>query len=774
MMQQRIRRIVLSLLCVAALAPALAQNKVTLSGTIKDATSGEDLIGAAVVVPSMPGTGAVTNVYGFYSLSLPPGQYTLRYQFLGYQSQEVAVDLSTDKRIAIELEPATKELNEVVISDERLDENVTSVDMGLAKLDPAQIATIPVLFGERDVFKTLQLLPGIQSAGEGGSGFFVRGGSADQNLILLDEANVYNASHLLGFFSVFNSDAIRDLQIYKGLMPAQYGGRLSSVLDIKMKEGNNKEFHGAGGVGLISSRLTLEGPIVRDKGAFMVGGRRTYADLFLPLANNESLDGTQLYFYDLNTKANYILNDNNRLFVSGYFGRDIFSFAENFGFNWGNATGTLRWNTVINDKLFLNTSAIYSNYDYEIGFGELLTIKSGLEDWNLKQDYFWYPNENNTIQFGVNGIYHTFRPTTLEAPGDGPFNSNDLENKYALETSAYIQNDQKVGDRLTLRYGLRGSMFNTLGPGTYYLYEGGNLSDSVSAEAGEVVGTYGGIEPRLGLSYLLTKTSSLKASYNRTYQYIHLLSSSTSANPTDVWIPSSPQVKPQIGDQVSVGYFQNFQENTYEASVELYYKYMQNQIDYSNGANLFGAQDIESLIAFGDGWSYGAEFLVRKNKGPFTGWVSYTLSKTMRQFDEINEGNPYPARQDRRHDISIVASWQINDKLNVSGNWVYYTGNAVTFPSGKYVVNGQVVNYYTERNGYRMPDYHRMDLGLTWITRKTERFEGSWNFSVYNAYGRENAYTITFEESETNPGETEAVQLALFRWVPSVSYNFTF
>ncbi|HAA16997.1 MAG TPA: hypothetical protein DCE41_36910 [Cytophagales bacterium] len=762
------------MLCAIALSPAWAQEKVTLSGTIKDGSTGEDLIGAAVVIPSMPGTGAITNVYGFYSLTLPAGQYTVRYQYVGYEAQELEVDLTSDKRLAIELNPSIEQLEEVVVTSERLDQNVTSVDMGLTKLDPAQVANIPVLFGEQDIFKTIQLLPGIQSAGEGGSGFFVRGGSADQNLILIDEANVYNASHLLGFFSVFNSDAIRDLQIYKGLMPAQYGGRLSSVLDVKMKEGNNKEFGAQGGVGLISSRLTVEGPIVKDRASFMASGRRTYADLFIPLANNDDLDGTQLFFYDLNMKANALINENNRVYLSGYFGRDVFAFAENFGFNWGNATGTARWNTVINDKLFLNSSAIFTNYDYEIGFGDLLTISSGLQDWQLKEDFFWYPNENNTVQFGFTGIHHTFRPTTLAAPEGGPFNDSDATDRFALETAAYVQNDQKIGTKLSVRYGLRVSNFNSIGPATYYTYDGGVIADSVVLGDNEIGNPYWGLEPRLGFSYLLSPTQSIKGSYNRTYQYLHLLSSSTSANPTDVWIPSSPTVKPQIANQYSVGYFQNFDNNKYETSVELYYKDMANQIDYSNGANLFGADDIESLIAFGRGWSYGAEFLVRKNVGDFTGWVSYTLSKTMRQFDEINEGNPYPARQDRRHDIAIVGSYQLTPNINISGNWVYFTGNAVTFPSGKYVVNGQIVNYYTERNGYRMPDYHRLDLGLTWITRKTERFEGSWNFSCYNVYGRQNAYTITFEESETNPGETEAVQLSLFRWVPSVAYNFKF
>ncbi|MEL6537500.1 MAG: TonB-dependent receptor, partial [Bacteroidota bacterium] len=502
MKQHQLRNLLLSMLCVITFSPAWAQEKVTLSGTIKDGTTGEDLIGAAVVIPSMPGTGAITNVYGFYSLTIPAGTYTVRYQYLGYEAQEIEMDLSQDQRKAIELMPAIEQLEEVVVTSERLDQNVTSVDMGLTKLDPAQVANIPVLFGEQDIFKTIQLLPGIQSAGEGGSGFFVRGGSADQNLILIDEANVYNASHLLGFFSVFNSDAIRDLQIYKGLMPAQYGGRLSSVLDVKMKEGNNKKFGAQGGVGLISSRLTVEGPIVKDKASFMASGRRTYADLFIPLANNEDLDGTQLFFYDLNMKANALINENNRVYLSGYFGRDVFAFAENFGFNWGNATGTLRWNTVINDKLFLNSSAIFTNYDYEIGFGDLLTITSGLRDWQLKEDFFWYPNENNTVQFGATAIHHTFKPTELAAPEGGPFNDSDLMDRFALETGAYIQNDQKIGDKLNVRYGIRLSNFNSIGPATYFTYDGGAVADSIVLGSGEFGNPYFGWEPRLGFSYL--------------------------------------------------------------------------------------------------------------------------------------------------------------------------------------------------------------------------------------------------------------------------------
>ncbi|MEM6844077.1 MAG: TonB-dependent receptor [Bacteroidota bacterium] len=755
---------------------ALGQEKFTISGNITDAETGEDLIGATVVVESL-NTGVATNVYGFYSLTLPSGDYTLSVQYVGYVRKRVAVELSQDTTLTLELMSQSTALDEIVIVAEPEENQIRSLDMGVAKIRPQDIENVPVLFGEKDVLKTIQLLPGIQGAGEGNSGFYVRGGNADQNLILLDEATVYNASHLLGFFSVFNSDAIKDVNVIKGDMPAQYGGRLSSVLDIRMKEGNNKEFSGTGSIGAISSKLTLEAPIVKDKGSFMVSGRRTYLDLFFGLSGNDDLANSQLYFYDLNAKANYRLNDKNRIFVSGYFGRDRFGFDEVFGFDWGNTTGTFRWNHLFSDRLFSNTALIYSDYDYEVSVNNGdndVAIGSSIQDLNLKQDFDYFLNNNHTLRFGGNLMYHTFVPGEINATGN-QFNDTDVEDRYALEGAVYISDEYRVNSSLSFRYGLRYSFFNVLGSGTYRLYdEDGDIVSEQTYDDFESVQYYDGWEPRLGFNYTLSNRAAIKGSYARTNQYIHLLSNSTITTPTDIWIPSSPYVKPQVGDQFSLGYYRDMAEGRYEFSSEVYYKTMDNVIDYKNGADLFVNEDIEAELLFGTGRAYGIEFLLRKNVGQFTGWLSYTLSRSEREFDEINNGEAFPARQDRTHDISLVGTYQFNSKLSLSFNWVYNTGNAVTFPSGKYEVDGRTVNYYTERNGYRMPDYHRLDLGLNWVTRKTDKFESSWNFSLYNAYGRENAFSIDFQESEDNPGTTEAVRLALFKFVPSVAYTIKF
>lgn len=772
---QKTTVLLLALLCSVS---AFAQNKYSVSGTIRDAETGEDLIGATVVLKSDPGTGTTTNAYGFYSLSLPEGNYTLLFRYLGYETLEKEVVLNQNLKINMELGTATESLTTVVIESEKEDQNVTSTAMSVTKLDMGEIEKIPVLFGEKDVMKTVQLMPGVKTAGEGNSGFYVRGGSVDQNLILLDEAPVYNPSHLLGFFSVFNSDALKDVTLYKGGMPAEYGGRTSSVMDIKMKDGNSKDFAATGGIGLISSKLSLEGPLVKDKGSFIVSGRRTYADLFLGLSNDENLNGSSLYFYDLNAKANYRFNDNNRLYLSGYFGRDKFGFNEDFGFDWGNATGTLRWNHIFNDKLFSNTSLIYSDYDYQISIGggdDGFALTSNINDWNLKQDFTWFANTDNTVKFGANIIDHEFVPGQIDAGGSNLLGSTDVEVQNSIEGAIYLQNAQKLSNRLSLDYGLRYSFFDYRGEGTAYEFdEKGNMTDETYYEKGSSIQQYGGFEPRIAGRFQLSPSSSLKASYNRNLQYLHLLSNNTTSTPTDIWVPSSNNVKPQIADQVAIGYFKNFKDNMFEFSAELYYKDMGNLIDYRDGAQLQFSTVVESELVYGDGEAYGLEMFLKKSKGRFTGWVSYTLSRTLRQFDYINNGEPFSARQDRIHDVSIVGMYDISDKLSFSATWVYYTGDAVTFPSGKYEVDGQVLPYYTERNGYRMPDYHRLDLGLNWQTKKTEKFESSWNFSLYNAYGRENAYSISFQQSESNPNVTEAVQLSLFKWVPSFSYNFKF
>lgn len=752
-----------------------AQN-FTLSGRIKDAANGEDLIGAAVVVQGMEGTGVITNTYGFYSITLPKGTYNVAIQYIGYQSVVKEVVLTKDVSLNIELAEESESLEEVVVSAEAANANVTKTEMSVAKLSPKEVEAVPVIFGEKDIIKMVQLLPGVKTSGEGGSGFSVRGGGLDQNLILLDEAPVYNASHLLGFFSVFNSDAIKDVTLYKGGMPAEYGGRASSVMDVVMKDGNSKRFGASGGIGLISSKLTLEAPIVKDKGSFIISGRRTYADVFLKLSSNEDLRNTTLYFYDLNMKANYQITDKDRVYLSGYFGRDNFGFGNDFGFNWGNATGTLRWNHIFNDRLFGNTSLIYSDYDYEFSIGageEQFGLSSGINDLNLKQDFTYFMNKDNTMSFGANIIRHEFVPGEISSGDESNFSADNIERQFALEGAAYVQNEQKVGQRWSFIYGLRYSVFDYTGPGTAYEIEDGEVASTKTYDDWETIQLYHGLEPRVSIKYLLNEVSSLKVAYNRNYQYMHLLSNSTSGSPTDRWVPSSNNVKPQIADQVAAGYFRNFADNMYEFSAEVYYKDMQNLIDYKPGAELIFNSSIETELVYGDGKAYGLELLLKKTQGKFTGWLSYTLSRSLREFDDIDDGKVFPSRQDRIHDLSVTAIYNFHPKWTASANFVFYTGDAVSFPSGRYEVDGVQVPYYTERNGYRFPNYHRMDLGVTWMVKKTKRFESSWNFSVYNVYGRENPYIINFEENE-DTGQVEAVQFSLFKAIPSVSYNFRF
>jgi CarboxypepD_reg-like domain/TonB-dependent Receptor Plug Domain len=766
------------LLFISLISPlwSIAQQKFSISGSIKDITSGEELIGAAVLVKEIPGTGVVANAYGFYSIELPTGEYTIRFQYTGYELKEQKIKLDKNLKLNVEMKPKSSELKEVEISAEKPDESLSRVNMGVEKLSAKEIKMIPVLFGEADLLKTLQLLPGVKSAGEGNTGFFVRGGSADQNLILLDEAPVYNASHLLGFFSVFNSDAVKEATLYKGTMPTEFGGRIASVLDVKMNEGNQKKLNVLGGVGLIASRLTVEAPIVKDKSSFIVSGRRTYADMFLKLSADTNLRKSTLYFYDLNAKLNYKISDKDRIFISGYFGRDNFGFSDQFRFDWGNATGTIRWNHLFSDKLFSNTSLIYSDYNYKIKLSASdfdVEIGSTIRDWNLKQDYQYYQNNKSTIKFGWNSIYHTFMPG--EVNGVDFLNNLTNDRRYAWENAAYVSHQYQFNKKLSIDYGLRLSAFSYIGPGAVYEFDtDGNITSERQAANGEFIQNYFNPEPRFSINYRIDSLQSIKGGYSRTVQNLHLLSNTTSGNPTDIWIPSSNNVKPELGDQYSAGYFRNLKNNKFEFSAETYYKWMANQIDYRNGAELILNQEVEGELVYGTGRAYGLELLVRKKAGKFTGWIGYTLSRTERKFDEIDNGNYFAARQDRTHDLTVVAMYELNNKWALSANFVYYTGNAVTFPSGKYEMDGQVINYYSERNGYRMPAYHRLDLGATYYRKRTDTYESSWSFSLYNAYGRENAYTISFRESDTNPGQTEAVQLSLFRWIPSITYNFHF
>ena len=749
-----------------------AQNKFTVSGIVNDISNGEKLISGTIAVKELSGTGTDTNGYGFYSITLPSGKYTLTARYTGYETKEEEVVLNQNVKLNFNLDQKMNQLHEVVVTNERRDINVTGTQMGIQQLDMKQMNSLPVLFGEKDILKTIQLLPGILPEGEGSSGFYVRGGASGQNLILLDEATVFNASHLLGFFSVFNSDAVKDITVYKGNEPAEYGGRLSSVIDIKMNDGNNKKFSVSGGIGLIDSRISVEGPIVKDKGSFSVSARRTYADLFAGLSKDTLVNRSTLNFYDLNAKANYKVNDNNRIFLSGYLGRDALDIT-NFGLDWGNAIATFRWNHLFNQKLFSNTSLVYSNYTYDVGvnLGNQINIVSKIQDISFKQDYQNYINPDNKLKFGFNSTYYQFLPGSITSPDS----TSNFINKYAWENNLYVSHELKLTDKLKTEYGVRFSGFSILGPGSFYNYDiHGNPVDTSSYSSGRIVKTYFNIEPRLELTWLLTANSSVKASYNRNVQNIHLISNSTSANPTSLWLPSSKNVIPEIADQFSVGYYRNFIDNRYEFSAELYYKNILNLIDYKDGAQLVFNTNIESQILNGKGRAYGMELCFHKNEGKFTGWVSYTLSRAEQKSDQINNGRFYPSTQDRTHDVSLVGIYHLAPKWNFSATWVYYTGNAVTFPSGKYEIGGVILNYYTERNGYRMPPYHRLDLSVTRILKKTASKESSLTFSLYNAYNRYNAYSITFRQNPANLQQTQAIQTTLFGIVPSISYNFKF
>lgn len=784
------------------LCPVLvhAQEKHTISGYVQDASSGEELIGATLRVLEREGTGTTTNVYGFYSLTLPEGTYTLEYNYVGYQKEVRELELDQDLKLNISLQPAELELQEVVVQSERQDANVSEINMSREKLSIERVKKLPALFGEVDVMKTIQLLPGVQSAGEGTTGLFVRGGAADQNLILLDEATVYNASHFLGFFSVFNPDAIKNLEIYKGGIPARFGGRLSSILDIQMKEGNDKNYVFSGGVGSISSRLTAEGPLLKDRSSFIVSARRTYADLFLRLSPNEEINSNTLYFYDLNAKANYTLNENNRIYLSGYFGRDVFGVEDLLGLDWGNTTATVRWNHIFNDKLFLNTSLIYSKYDY--GFDATDGVNSFLwnsvlEEQNLKLDFSWFLNPSNTLTFGSNTVYHYFGPPSISFEGESDIDNIELFDRFALEQAVYLSNEHKINEKLSLEYGLRYSLFQTLGPSQEYLYQEGlprsneNITDTLAFDRFEKIQFYDGLEPRFGARYLTGGNSSLKISYNRMRQYLQIASNATAGLPIDRWIPSDRYIRPLIGDQIAAGYFQNFNNDMFEASMEVYYKWMQNLIDFKPAAQILLTNNIETEVLEGKGWAYGAEWLLRKNSGKTTGWLAYTLSRSMRQVPGINKGNPYPARYDRIHDLSLVLNHEFSPRLSVAGNFVYSTGTAVSLPVGRTIIADQSVPVYDDsrRNAHRMPDYHRLDLSATLRSkaRKDRKWNGSWVFSIYNVYARKNTFTITFEEVYNNDPTYEpepgippdsrrpgAVKLYLFSIIPSITYNFDF
>jgi CarboxypepD_reg-like domain/TonB-dependent Receptor Plug Domain len=759
---------------------AQTKTKYSVSGTVKDAKTGETLIGANIILYAQKPAGTLSNAYGFFSVNAEEGQYKMLVSFSGYQSDTIAIMLDKNMSIPVNLQTTKAQLQEVVVSSRKKNENISKPLMGVEKLNMAEVNKLPVLFGERDVMKSIQLMPGYKSAGEGNSGFNVRGGGTDQNLILLDEAPVYNASHLLGFFSTFNSDAIKDVSVYKGGMPAQYGGRLSSVVDIKMKDGNAKKLDMSGGIGLIASRLNITGPIVKDKGSFMISARRTYADVFLKLIKDTGQGKRTLYFYDVNLKANYKLGKKDRVYLSGYFGRDILGLGETFNADWGNKTATLRWNHIFGNSLFSNTSLIYSNYSYQIKVkagNDKYKILSKIEDFNFKQDFDWSAGNKSKIRFGGNIIKHNIAPGAITAVTATAGSSKPVQDRYSIESAAYVSHEWKATDKLEIIYGLRASNLSVKGPGNFYTYDKqGNTISTKKYEKGKKVVSYFNLEPRFSASYKLNEYTSVKASYNRNVQNLHLLTNATSGSPTDVWLPSTNNVKPEISDQAAIGFYKNILYGEYEFSSEAYYKTMQNQIDYRNAANTFGNDNIESELLYGSGRAYGIELMLRKKTGRLTGWVGYTLSKVEKKFAEIDNGKYFNARQDRTHDISIVGIYELNKRWSLSATWVYNTGNAVTFPSGKYQANGQTVFLYTERNGYRMPAYHRLDLGATLEARKNKsrRYQSSWTFGIYNAYARENAFTINFRDKKDDATKTEAVRTALFKIIPSVTWNFKF
>ena len=773
------KRIFILLVLLIGITSVKAQEKATLSGYIKDAESGETLLGAAVYIQSLQ-LGVTTNIYGFYSLSVPKGKYKVSISYLGYISytEEISIDSNLVKEI--EMKPNSVQMKTVTVSSERRDENVKKTEMGVIKMDINTIKKLPSFMGENDVLRTVQMLPGVQSGGEANTGFFVRGGNSDQNLILLDDAPVYNPSHLLGIFSVFNPDAIKSLKLYKGGIPAKYGGRLSSLLDIKMKEGNSKKMHGAASISPISSKLTLEGPIIKDRSSFIVSGRRSYADLFLKLSKKKERRKSRLYFYDFNAKANYRINDNNRVFLSGYFGDDVLGIGKEFGTSWGNRTGTVRWNHIFNSKLFMNNIVYVSNYTYKLTVNdgiEDIKYNSGILDYGGRTDFTYYLNALNTIKFGLN--------TTSYQIQSGSFTGKNIEDtklpkSNAREFAAYLSNNHTINEKLAIDYGVRYSLFQNVGKATVYKFDKTNplvykANDTISYKKGKAFNNYGNFEPRISLRYQLNKQSSIKASYNRTTQYLHQANNATAASPLTVWVLSSQNIKPQIADQYSMGYFRNLFKDVLEVSAEVYYKDMKNTIDFRDNAELILNEFLEGEFRIGKSYSYGVELLVRKNIGKLTGWVGYTWSKTRKKIPEINRGKEFFASYDRTHDISVVAVYELNKRATLSSNWLYSTGSAISVPTGKFLFQGEQVNVYSDRNSVRMPSFHRRDISLTLKTKDkpNRKYESEWAFSVLNTYFRKNAYSIKFRKNE-DTGKSEAIKTYFFPILPSVAYNIKF
>ncbi len=771
---------------IAGFQPVMlvAQQTYTLSGYMRDHETGKRLIGANVYVKAVE-KGTVTNKYGFYSLSLPADTYEVRYSYVGYRSRTVQVRLASDKKRNIRLRPGTISTETVEIQGERPDENIQSVDVGTEKLDIQTVEKIPALLGEADVLKTLRLLPGVQSSGEGTSGFRVRGGNASQNLVLMDNATVYNTGHLFGFFSVFNANAIDDVELMKGGIPAEYGGRISSVVDITMEEGNMRSYEADGGIGLISSDLTVEGPIDSGRSSFLFSARRTYIDLLSKaFAEGTELEGNSYFFYDLNGKVNYRISNKDRLFLSGYLGRDQFQFTGNtsdfsIDIPWGNKLATLRWNHLFSDKLFMNVTTTYNAYDFEVNVSQTnLNAKlfSGIEDWSVKTDFTWFPSPDHTVDFGVEYIHHTFTPNSVSGGSDSgsQFSTDQVANKFAHEGAVYIQDEVDFSPQLRVNAGLRVSFFQQVGP--YRFFQGEKLRQTY--DRGEGVSFYKGFEPRIRARYKLSPSSSIKASFMRTRQYIHRVSNSGSTLPNDIWVPSTRNVQPEKANQGSIGYFRNFNNNMFETSLELYYRKMDNLIEFDNGYTPQIGRQLERDFVYGAGESFGAEMYIKKRKGALTGWISYTLSKTTRFFDDLKT-QVFPSPYDRRHDLSVVGSYRLNNRWSLGATFVYGTGAPTTIPTRRFLTEGTVHNVYSERNGYRLEDYHRLDISATIRAKnyKQKDFKSSWVFSIYNVYNHKNPFFIFFENQGnllSGDFRTNAKKVALFPVIPSVKWNFQF
>ncbi|MBK8882076.1 MAG: TonB-dependent receptor [Bacteroidales bacterium] len=760
--------------CSAQVLP----KKVTISGYVSDSDNGEMLAGVTIYENTLK-TGTSTNAYGFYSLTIPAGNYNLQYSYIGYQTLSQKGVIEKDITMNISIKSAETTLGEVIVEGKRTDENVRSTEMSLVKLDIKTIRMVPSLLGEVDLIKVLQLLPGVQPTSEGATGFSVRGGSADQNLIILDEATVYNASHLMGFFSVFNNDAVKNVTLYKGDIPAAYGGRLSSLLDVQMKDGNSKKTGFSGSIGTISSKLTVEGPVKKDRTTYLIAGRRTYADLFLPFAKDKNVRDNKLYFYDLNLKLSHVINDKNRLYLSGYFGRDVFKNPfSSIGF--GNQTASVRWNHLFSQKLFFNLSLIYSRYNYQIGTPEdeptSFVWNSKLGDYSARFDFTHYLSGNHKLRYGATTMYHQFNPGSVHGTGTNSIYSDFvLPPEYALDHSLYISDDYKVTGNFSVKYGLRLSAFQNIGPATIYSYDTEySPVDSTVYGKNKIFNTYVSLEPRIAFTYILNDISSVKGSYSHTVQYITLAQNSTAGTPLDIWFPATPNVRPQVSDQLSAGYFRNFRQNMYEVSGELYYKTIGNLIDFRDHAQLFLNQYLESELRIGRGYAYGIEALVRKDEGRFTGWISYTWSRSFRIIPEINYGNRYCSPYDKPHSLNIVTNFEISKRISASATWIYATGLPVTFPTGRAVVGNAIIPIYSNRNDYRMPDYHRLDLSVTFKGRADKKWHDELNLSVYNVYNRHNAWAINFVRDANDPNVTYAEKTYLFAIIPALTYNVKF